>query len=331
LAASTVNGSGNGARSGAQTLTLLAVPLNCLVLRGLADGPKWQAELRREAGSPAQTTLRAQLKRLAAIGAIQKQRRDRFPGTLEFELTATGRDLLVVVDVLERWLGRSPDGPLRLGSGAAKAAIRALAEGWSTTMLRGLAAGPMSLTELDSVIGSISYPSLERRLGAMRLAGQVEARPVDGRGTPYAVTTWLRQGVAPLAAAARWERRHLAEKTAPIGRLDVEAAFLLAVPLLRLPADQSGSCRMAAELPNGKKRRLAGVTVEVQNGAVGSCATELRGRPNGWVLGSPAAWLNALIEHDTDRLELGGERRLARALLDGLHEALFSTRPAIAT
>ncbi len=43
-------------------------------------------------------------------------------------------------------------------------------------MLRALAAGSLSLTELDRLIGALSYPSLERRLVAMRLAGLVGAR-----------------------------------------------------------------------------------------------------------------------------------------------------------
>ena len=323
MTASTVNGSGNWARSGAQTLTLLAAPLNCLILRSLSEGPKQQAELRRETGSPAQTTLRAQLKKLTEIGALAKHRRNRFPGVLEYELTAPGQDLLFVAGVLERWLESAPEGTLPLGGGAAKAAIKALVEGWSTAILRALAASPLSLTELDSIIGGLSYPSLERRLAAMRLAGQIEARRGNGRGTPYAVTDWLRQAVAPLAASARWERRHLPQATAPIGRLDVEAAFLLAVPLLRLPGELSGSCRMAAEIPNGRGQRLAGVTVEVENGGIVSCGAHLQGKPSAWALGSPAAWLGAVIEHDTDRLELGGECRLYRALLDGLHGALF--------
>jgi len=326
LTANTVNGSGNGARSGAQTLALLAVPLNSLILKALADGPKKQPELRREAGSPAQTTLRAQLKKLVEIGAIDKHRHNRFPGAVDHELTTPGRDLLFVAEVLERWLARSPNGPIRLGSNSAKAAIKALVEGWSTTMLRALAAGPLSLTELDRIISSLSYPSLERRLGAMRLAGQVEARRGEGRGTPYAVTDWLRQGVAPLAAAARWERHRLPEETPPITRIDTEAAFLLAVPLLKLPHNISGSCRMAAEIPNGKERRLAGVMVDVSEGRIPFCATRLEGNPNAWALGSLPAWLSAVIDGDTDRLELGGDCSLARTLLDGLHGALFPAR-----
>jgi DNA-binding HxlR family transcriptional regulator len=323
LTANTVNGSENGARSGAQTLILLAAQLNVLLLRALQSGPKQQTELRRAAGSPAQTTLRAQLKRLTEIGAVEKRRRNRFPGVLEYELTASGRDLIFVAEVLERWLDTAPEGSLHPSSNAAKAAIKALAEGWSTTMLRALAAGPLSLTELDRIIGTLSYPSLERRLGAMRLSGQIEARPGDSRGTPYAVTDWLRQGVAPLAAAAQWERRHMLESTAPIGRLDTEAAFLLAVPLLRLPAELSGSCRVAAEIPNGGKRRLAGTMVVVRNGQVVSCSTRLLGDPDAWALGSPSAWLSTLIEHDADRLELGGDSEFARTLVEGLHEALF--------
>ncbi len=323
-----VNGSRNGARSGAQTLVLLSVPINVLILQALVDGARQQAELRRATGSPAQTTLRAQLKRLMEIGAIERRRLNHFPGVLEYELTAAGRELLPVLDALEHWLAGGPDGALALGSSEAKAAIRALADSWSTTMLRALAAAPLSLTELDGVISSLSYPALERRLAAMRLAGLISARPANGRGTPYAVTDLLRLGIAPLTAAVRWERRNLPRVTPPIGQLDAETAFLLAVPLLRPPVEISGSCRLAAETPNGGKRRLAGVIVEVNQGAVESYVTTLQGQADAWVLGSPAAWLDALIERDTDRLEVGGDCSLARALLDGLHEVLFGGRPA---
>lgn len=299
-----------------------------LILQALTGGPRQQAELRRAAGSPAQTTLRAQLKKLIEIGAIERRRRNRFPGVLEYELSAAGKELLPILSALEHWLAKSPDGPLALGSGEAKAAIRALAESWSTTMMRALAARPLSLTELDGVISSLSYPALERRLAAMRLAGLIAARPTNGRGTPYAVTDLLRLGVAPLTAAVRWERRNLPHTTAPIGQLDTETAFLLTVPLLRPPAEISGSCRLAADTPNGGKRRLAGVVVEVSGGAIGSCVTRLQGPTDAWALGSSAAWLDAVIERDTDQLEVGGDGGLARALLDGLHEALFGGRPA---
>jgi DNA-binding HxlR family transcriptional regulator len=323
LAANTVTGSGNGARSGAQTLVLLAAPLNVAILRALAAGPKQQTELRHETGAPAQTTLRAQLKRLEQAGALEKRRRNRFPGVLEYELSPAGRELLFVADTVECWLERAPAGPLPLGGNAAKAAIKALAEGWSTTMLRALAGNPLSLTELDQVIASLSYPSLERRLAAMRLAGQVEARPGNGRGTPYSVTAWAREAVGPLAAATRWERRHMPRMTPPLGRIDAEAVFLLTAPLLRLPGGLSGSCRMAVELPGKNGRRLAGVVVTAKKGRIQSCTSRLQGTPDAWALGSATAWLDAMVRADTQSIEPGGDGRLARALLESLNRALF--------
>jgi len=311
------------ARSGAQTLVLLSTSLNVAILRTLGDGPKQQVELRRATDSPAQTTLRAQLKRLEEVGAVEKRRRNRFPGVLEYELTGAGQDLLFVAGTVECWLGRAPGEPLPLAGNAGRAAVKAFAEAWSTTMLRPLAAGPRSLTDLDRVIGALSYPSLERRLAALRLTGHVEAREGNGRGTPYALTAWARAGVAPLAAAARWERRHKPRDSAPLGRKDVETAFLLSVPLLSLASNVSGSCRMAVEMPNGGDRHLAGVVVMVENGRVASCTSRLQGAPDAWALGSVAAWLEAVIEGDTDRIEPGGDSRLARSLLDALHRELF--------
>ncbi|MET0305164.1 MAG: winged helix-turn-helix transcriptional regulator [Solirubrobacterales bacterium] len=326
MTANTVTGSRTGERSGAQALTLLASPFNHLLLRALAEGPKQQAELQRETGSPAQTTLRAHLKRLAGLEVIDKHRRNRFPGVLEYELTPAGRNLLPVVDSLETWLGSAPEGPLPLGSGPAKAAIKALAEGWSAKMIRALAPGSLSLTELNGVIGSLSYPSLERRLTAMRLAGLIAPQATDGHGKPYAVTEWLRLGVAPLASAARWERHHHPRTTAPVGRLDIEAAFLLVMPLLRPPAYLSGACRMAAEIANGEDRRLAGVTVTVDEGTIASCTTQLATSASAWAHGSTHAWLDAMIERDYAQLELGGDCRLAESLLDGLHQTLLGNR-----
>lgn len=325
MAANTVNGGGNGARSGAQTLVLLAAPLNVPILRALSEGPRQQLELRHETGLPAQTTLRAQLKRLDEVEAIEKRRRNRFPGVLEYELSAAGRDLLFVADTVERWLERAPGGPLALGGSPAKAAIKALAAGWSTTMLRALASGPLSLTELDRIIVSLSYPSLERRLAALRLAGQVEAQASNGRGTPYAVSDWAREGVGPLTAAARWERRHMPRSSPPLGRIDVEALFLLTVPLLRLSEEVSGSCRMAVELPGSDGPRLAGVVVAIEKGRIASCTTRLQGTADAWALGSTTAWLEAMVKADTDSIEPGGDGRLARTLLESMHRALFAT------
>jgi DNA-binding HxlR family transcriptional regulator len=313
-------------RSGAQSLVLLSTPLVPRILRALTDGPKQQSRLRDETGMPAQTTLRVQLKRLERVGAVEKRRRDDFPGALEHELTAPGWELLTVVQALEHWLARAPGGALSPEGDPAKGAIKALADGWSATLLRALAVSPLSLTELDRIIASLSYPSLERRLAALRLSGQIEARTGNGRGTPYVMTRWGREAAGPLAAAMRWEYRHSPPDTAQIGRIDAEALLLLAAPLLKLPESVSGSCRLAIELPGGNGPRLAGVVVGIERGELRSCTSRLEGDPNVWALGSPSAWLDALVGADTERIEPGGDTSLAATLLESLHMALFGPK-----
>jgi DNA-binding HxlR family transcriptional regulator len=327
LTASGANGNGSPARSGTRALGLLAKPLNGTILHTLAKGPIRLIDLRRECGSPAQTTLRAHLRELEELAAIAKQRRNRFPGALEYELELAGIDLLFVLEVLERWLEQAPEGPLDFGTRAAKAATKALVEGWSSTMLGALAARPLSLTELDGLIGGLNYPSLERRLAAMRLAGQVVACKSDGNGTPYRVTDWLRRGIAPLSAAAQWERRHSADGSGPIARVDVEAAFLLTLPLVSLSPELSGSCRMGVEMKNGSEHRLIGAMAQIEDGKIAASTVRLQGNADAWATGSPTSWLHAVTASDVDGLEMGGDQRLARSLVEGLHKVLFRPTP----
>ena len=303
---------------------MLGTSPNAIVLRALEEGPTSLADLQGRGGSPG-STLRARLKDLAKAGVIVARRSRGFPrGSAEYELTDAGEGLLVVAEIVEAWLGESPNGDQGLGGDGAKAAIGALAEGWSATLLRALAAKPLSVADLDSLIKAFNYPSLERRIAAMRHVGQVEARPMKGRETPYAVTTWLRRGVAPLLAAIRWECLYLNGSTVPVAGIDVEAAFLLAMPLLEFEPGLSGSCRLAVELPGRREQRLAGVLTSLEQGSVESCISRLDGSVDAWASGSIGAWFRALIDFDGESLELGGDGRLARTLVVGLHEVLFT-------
>lgn len=319
----TVTGNGGATRTGAQALALLAAPLNSTVLRSLTSGPKRLPELRREAGRPAQSTLRSRLKGLRAIGAIVKHKHSAFPGSLEYELAPVGRELCFVLGALERWLAESPEVPLELDSDAGQAATAALVAGWSSTIVRALAGRHLSLAELDRLIGAFDYPSLERRLTAMRLAGLVESVPAEGEGPPYAPTDWLHLGIAPIVAASRWERRNLPERTARIGRIDAEAALLLTMRLLDLPTEVSGSCRLVVEVPDGDESRPASVTIDV---AAGRAVPRPANSPtvDSWAIGPTSAWFRAAIEADPNYLEVGGRSRLIRAVLDGINASLFA-------
>lgn len=316
-------------RAGGTVLSLIAGPLSVPILRAHLEGPLRLPDLRERIGGAAQTTLRGQVGNLRAIGALERQVRGGMPYTVENELTEVGRGVLGVATIVEAWLTQAPQGSIALGSEPAKGAIRALVGAWGSTTLRALAAQPLSLTELSSTIPELSYPALERRLSAMRAARQIELGPDGGRGAkPYTVTEWTRQAVGPLAAAGRCECEHLAEVTEPLTRIDIEAAFLLAVPLVDLTVNYSGSCLLAVDTGSGNegesRERLAGVHVEIDEGDVVSCVSRLKQEPSTWALGTVSSWLDAILEGRLDRLRMGGkDPKLATALIEGMYASLL--------
>lgn len=301
-------------------MSLLAVPLNVQVLRALADGPMPLVQLRRVVGAPPQTTMRVQLRALTEAAILERDRQQDFPGSVCYRLTPGGKDLVALAEVVQHWLKDSPDPPIDLGTPAAKSVLKAALEAWSTSIVRALAAKPLCLTDLSQLIPGISYPSLERRLSALRLAGLIEASSGGGRGTPYRPAAWLRRFVIPLMCGTRWERRYAAEVAPPVRRMDVEAALLLIAPLLRLAADQSGSCRVAVELASADRSSAhAGGVLGFKQGRLVSCISRLEQPAEGWASGGISAWMDALIEGDFERLEIGGDGALALNVLDAMN------------
>jgi DNA-binding HxlR family transcriptional regulator len=317
-----------GERAGLRTLRLLAAPLSATILDELARGPRHLRELRRELGSPPARTLRGRTAELSRAGAVVKRRPHPFPSVREHVLAnGPGTELRFVADVLRGWLASAPDGPLELGGESAGAAVDAVAEGWATGILRAVATRPTAAAELGSRSGSLGAASLERRFMALRDAGLLAEARSSGRHRAYAASDWLRRAVAPLAAAIRWEAKHLPGLTPPVGPDQAETGFLLAIPLLRLPVELSGSCRLGVEFGEGRERRLAGVTLEVDRGAVVSCEARLESGTAGSATGPPHAWLRLAIEADPSRLDVDGDRRLVLPVLDGLNRALFAPLP----
>jgi DNA-binding HxlR family transcriptional regulator len=306
-------------RPGAHALSLLATPLNVHVLESLREERLSLADLRKAVGHPPATTMRGYLGNLTEIGVIERDRAAAFPGSVTYGITASGEKLLAVAEIVRQWLDLAPEEPVELGSRAAKSAIKALIDGWSTGIVRALASRPFTLTEISRLISQTSYPTLERRLTGMRQVGLAAATP-DGsaKGTPYVATRWLRLAVAPLAAATAWEQRWDPSRGAALGRIDIEAAFLLAVPLLELSSTLSGICRLAVELRKGSDLAFAGVVVTVEKGMPTACITRLSAEADAWATGTPSGWFRWVGESDPEEIELGGDVGLLMDLADGL-------------
>lgn len=316
-------------RAGGKILTLLGAPRIFLILQSLTEGGKGQLELRRAAGLPAQSTLRGHLSTLEAVGAIDKQRQDSFPGALNYELTPAGQELFAVAESAGRWLARMPREPLELGSDPAKAAIKGLVEGWSATVMTTLAGGPLSLTELDKRISTVSYPTIERCLETMRLAEQLEVGTRGTKGTPYEITDWLRRGLTPLALAARWEHRHQPDGADSINQGDLDDAVLLGGPLFKLSGSLNGVCQLAVKVPDGKNQRRSLAFLEVRDGEIRFGGVYPEVKPDAWASGTMDTWFATVIDADTRGLRMSGDRKLAGAILDGVHRAFFEAEAGV--
>jgi DNA-binding HxlR family transcriptional regulator len=243
------------------------------------------------------------------------------PGQI-FRVSDRGHEALFVAFVVERWLQSAPHGPLSFDDPETAGTVAALAEGWSATVVHMLAREPMTLRELDEAIDGLGSRVLKRHLGAMQSTGQVEASAKSDEAI-YALTDWARAGIAPLIASARLERRNPMEGMAPIDALDVDAGFRMSLPLLELPRELSGSCRLGLNLKEDESVSLTGVTVRIEEGRVVSCRDGLDTAANAWAAATAADWLDTVIEPDAKRVRTGGDRWLSGAVLDNLHKTLF--------
>jgi len=313
-------------RPGTFALSLLSAPLNVHVLEALEEEPRSLSHLRRTVGAPPPTTMRKQLRVLTDLEAIVRHQQPEFPGGVRYELGPAGGELLELGRLVQDWLADSPEGPLMLGSVAAKGTLKALTQGWNSKILRAIAARPLSLTDLNRLISALNYPSLERRVSALRLCGLIEARSCEGRSTPYGPSPWLRRACGPLMAAAQWERQYAAREIAG-ERFDFEAAFLIAAPTISLPSESGGLCRLGVESRSDSgESTWAGVQLHIVEGETLSCVVRAEGEADAFASGSPSAWVKALMSGRLDDLYLSGDRRLAMEIVEALHSGLFKAQ-----
>lgn len=235
----------------------------------------------------------------------------------------SGEEVLFISFVITQWLQRAPDGPLDLDDPEAKMVIPALAAGWSSAVVHALAAQPRTVTELERTIDDLGPAALRHQLDAMQTVGLIEASAGNSEGTVYRITDWLRAAIAPLIAGARFEHRYAPADTPAIAPLDVDAGFLMALPLLTMPADTNGLCKLSIDVPVHGEPVPAGAMARVENGRIASISTELQDEADASLEGPPMAWLDAVIDPLASRLYPEGDEDLAANLLVGLHEVLF--------
>jgi DNA-binding HxlR family transcriptional regulator len=224
-------------RAGCRALLLLADSVSVSILHSLAVGPLESAELFGRLGNVSRSTYFERLRNLEDLTLICRQRRATVPPVVDCRLTGRGRRLLEVAELLEAWLARAPNGPLELGDPYAMPVLKAMALGWSSTLLRWLAEHPRSLVELEQLVEDFGYRKLERTVHELVEVGLAERMGVRGRLNPYGLTEWAREVVVPVVAAIHWERREIPDRSSPVTATEAEGSLLLARTLIDLPAE----------------------------------------------------------------------------------------------
>lgn len=317
-------------RAGSLALSVFARVLNAHVLHAHADGPLSSGELEERMGWAPKASLRVATANLGEIGALERAEGCGDEQGAITRLAPAGHGLLGLTPVLERWLSQSPFGPIPIAETAARGVFRALVAGWDSAIVQSIAKRPRSLAELDSRIDDHSYPALKRRLAKLRSANLAEPVEDRNRRSPaHGATDWLRCAVGPLVAAGRWELDHRPPQAEPLSRLDIEAMFMLSLPLVELPQGTTGSCALASLAPGeadeAGKASLAAVEFVVEEGAIVSSNSGVSSDPSTWALGTPDAWLAAIVDGEAADLRVSGaQNQLVTAVVRGIHEALFS-------
>lgn len=85
-------------------LALLAEKWVLLVIEALSDAPKRTSALKRQIGGISEKMLIQTLRRLEAVGLVERHDFQEVPPKVEYALTERGRSLSPIVITLDRWV-----------------------------------------------------------------------------------------------------------------------------------------------------------------------------------------------------------------------------------
>jgi DNA-binding HxlR family transcriptional regulator len=192
-------------------------------------------------------------------------------------------------------------------------ALDLVGDKWTLLIVRDLLAGPRRFVQLQHVLPGISTEQLRSRLNRMVADGLLTRqrfREVPPR-VEYSLTERARELSPVIGALARWGYDWAWSAPREGEAIDVGAVFRASIGLLESASPAtSGTVEMRVD-DRAYSMSVGGGQVDMhEQPAADAKAT---------VSGTQAAWLSALgPDADRSGLEIGGDARLADALLDGV-------------
>lgn len=302
---------------GVTALSVLADPLNFAILQRLKGGALTAAKLLADLPASRATRFK-RLRDLEGLGLIAREKRSGWPPPTYCRLSAAGGGLLSVAKRFEAWLGQGREGGCR-DEIERVMALKALASGIASTLLRWLGEGPRSATELEALTPSeVSHHDVQRTLRALSEAGLAEPSPRRvGRRLPYALTAMGHKAAVPLIAMLQWEGEHLLEGALDADQeaLVAETLIYLAAPLVSTPPRANGFCSIGVA-------RHRTIRMAILEGRIEARLFDPGEETQAQVLGSGRDWLDALAKRRPELLETRGDTDLIGALMLALQRVV---------
>lgn len=311
-------------------LRLLGSGAASAILLALGESPLRTHALTTQVSGYAPRTIYRYVRRLGAIGVIEREEEPGVPTKVVHSLAdPCGADLYGLVKSYSRVstsLEQLRDGrivPQSWGS------LTLLADLWESGLFKALNAGPCTATELARVDHDLSFHQVSRRISLLVAGGMIREAGDGGRGRRYELTEEARQAAALIAGLGQWRECYAVPPGEP-GLTVGEVTELLrsALPLVALP-EHGGKCFKLIVAPSrsaGEEGQALWVEVKV-DGAVVSCNGQTDA--DGWGRGGVAEWIKTLLGAG-GKIRTGGEGgSTVKACLQEIGEALWPPEPLL--
>ena len=196
-------------------------------------------------------------------------------------------------------------------------ALDLVGDKWTLLIIRDLSPGPRRFVELQRVLPGISTEQLRSRLNRMVADGLLTRqryREVPPR-VDYELTTRAKELLPVLGALGRWGYDWAWTAPRDAEAIDIGAILRIAPGLVQPPAGMSGVAEFTVDVDASTSKHY---TLTIERGAV-SIAERADAGAGVRVSGSQDDWIDALgPDADRSGLQIEGDERLARVLLDGV-------------
>jgi DNA-binding HxlR family transcriptional regulator len=312
-----------------ELLGLLATGATGQILMALEARPLRTKKLTERIPTYSPRTIYRQTRKLTDLGLVERQETAGVPSTVVHSLSdPAGQDLVRLLNSYGRAL--LPGSPASRGGDGFWTALGLIGSMWGLGWVDQLSQQGRTVTELSAGTGGLTFHQISRRTQQLISWGLL-CQEAPGQRKRFQLTKHSRQGMAVVAAIARWREKHLLG----VGKRGMSVAGMAVVlraglPLIELSAYPGVTIKLGIVDAADQFGSSGSETIAVKTEASGRIRfVKDREEPGAWALSTVGGWLEAILSGDRAGIRNGGDVEIVDSCLAQLHEA-FWTPPAAA-